>query len=77
MGLEDRFFSWESWDEADSFGSIQFNKCVFKEDVGRFKKGDEVDAILVSFEESKMCVYQGEEEACFALTLNVAPIEDK
>ena len=77
MGLEDRFFSWKSWDEADSFGSIQFNKCVFKEDVGRFKKGDEVDAILVSFEESKMCVYRGDEETCFALTLNVIPIEDE
>lgn len=77
MGLEDRFFKWEGWDEGDSFGSIQFNKCIFKEDVGRFKKGDEVDAILVSFEESKMCVYRGDEETCFALTLNVIPIKDE
>lgn len=75
MGLEERFFKWESWDESE-YG-FQYNRCVFKEDVGRFKKGEEVDAILISFEESKMCVYQGDEETCFALTLNVVPIEDE
>ena len=77
MDLEDRFFKWEGWDEGDSFGGHQFYDCVFTEDIGPFKKGDKVDAIFISFEESKMCVYQGEEETCFALTLNATPIEDE
>ena len=77
MGLEDRFFKWEGWDEGDSFGGIQFYDCVFTEDIGPFKKGDKVDTIFISFGESKMSVYQGEEETCFALTLNAVPVEEE
>lgn len=77
MGLEDRFFKWEGWKEGDSFGSLQFYDCVFTEDIGPFKKGDKVDVIFISFEESEMGVYKDGRETRFALTLNAAPIEDK
>lgn len=75
MGLEDRFFKWEGWDEGDSFGGLQFYDCVFTSDIGPFKKGDKVDTIFISFEESKMCVYKDGKETGFALTLNAVPIE--
>lgn len=77
MGLEDRFFKWEGWDEGDSFGSLQFYDCVFTEDIGPFKKGDKADTIFISFEESKMCVYQDGKETRFVLTLNASLIDDE
>ena len=71
MGLEDTLFDWESWDEVDTVGGLQFTGCTFKRNVGPFKAGDKVEAISIHFCDSKMYVYNDGKELCFKLWLTV------
>lgn len=77
MALEDTLFTWERCADGDSFWSAWFYRCRFVRDIGSFKKGDKVDTIYISIDQARMCVYRGEEETCFSLTLVVSPLEGK
>lgn len=51
-GIEDKYFSWNNWDEGCEYGDLQFYDCVLKEDMGEFKKGTYVQQIYLSLSES-------------------------
>lgn len=73
--LESSIFEWEDWDEIDSFGSVQFRKCKFVKDVPPFKVGDIVDAIMINYAESKMCVYVGDREVRYPICFDIGAAE--
>jgi len=54
--FEQRFFSWDGWDQHDSL-VLSFYNVEFIRDFGKFNKGDKFESVCISYDKGIMEAY--------------------
>jgi hypothetical protein len=53
--MEQELFEWLEYDFVDDSCFVYYN-CILKQDIGKYKKGDNIKAIMVDYEKGKLTI---------------------
>lgn len=51
--MEKQFFTWDSWDQADTAAFI-FENCTLVQSIGDHRRGDTIPSVYLNFETGDM-----------------------
>ena len=76
IGLESQFFVWKAWDKPGD-NDYHFYDCVLNANIGSFKKGDKIQCVYFSIDQSVMEFYDADakEIGKFKLIISAQPFK--